>query len=993
MNQHRNVRALVAAALMVGVSQPALAQSVDQPAANQGTASSADPAAQNAAEPEVAPQSDIVVTGSRIVRRDYTATSPVATLGPERLENTGSATLDTALVQQPQFVASTGSTTNSNGNAGQANVQLRGLGRQRTLVLLDGRRLPPANADGSTDLNLIPTSLISDVEVITGGASAVYGSDAVAGVVNIKLKTKYRGIGLTGQYGISSRGDAADYRLGAIAGTSFADGRGEVMIAGEMAKRNPVFIADRSFSFGANQEASLPQGTATFAATNQPSQAAINSVFSKYGVAPGTVVVGNSYGFNSDNTLFSTGRVVSNYRGSLDPAFYVSNGTQILADSRRYRFLQLPLERYSTFGRVSYKLTDNLDFFVQGLYTHSTASVQLNPTNPSAANGFAIPVTNPFIPGDLKTLLAARPSPNATFTFFKRFDDIGPRRTETKYDTYQVTSGLAGKLPFGDWRWDVTGSYGKNDIKSQLFNQFSRAALQRLLNASDGGASLCSGGYNPFGAQPLSDSCRQYLIADLHNAVSITQKIGTANVQGTLFSLPAGDAKLALGVEHREDGFRTTPDARITAGDITLQSGLPFAGSTKVTEGYAEALLPLIHDVPLIKLFELDLGYRYSDYNTIGAISTYKAEANWEVIDALRLRGGYNRAIRAPNIGELFTPVTTGTSIIGNAGTLGNGDPCDIRGAYRVGAGASSVRGLCLTQGVPNLLIDNFTYSQQSATTTSGGNLNLRQETADTISVGAVLRPKLGTPLFDNLSLSVDYYRISVKDAIGSIPANLVLANCFNVDGVSNPTYSNSNQYCALVTRDPTTGVLNNVRAQLLNLGGYRTAGVDVSLDWRTHLDALGLGERAGELRFNMLATYLADFKIQTQLNDAFRQYAGTIGNGQVDPVAISRPRWKANASVSYVNGPVTVGAVVRYIDKMSAAANVGTGGTAPGVPAVTYLDLNGRVRVGDGFEMFGTIVNAGDKHPPVYPSAGSTDLATYDVIGRRFTIGARVKF
>ncbi len=952
--------------------------------------------AQTASPPAAPPAAsdEIVVTGSRIARKDYSAQTPIVTLGAATVEKTGSPTLDTALKEQPQFTASTGSSTNSSGNGGQANVQLRGLGRQRTLVLMDGRRLPPSNSDGSVDINTIPSALIENVEIITGGASAVYGSDAVAGVVNIRMKHHFDGLEVDAQGGVSGHGDADTYKVSVAAGGEFAQGRGGNVFSAEYTQRDAITLADRNFTTGANRDSVLPNGLVSFA-TNAPSQAAINAVFAKYGVAPGTVKATNSFGFNGDGSLFSTGQTVQDYRGSTDPSLvHLTTGT-VQAEGRQYRYLQLPLQSYSVFDRASYDLTNDLHAFAQFYFTNEVASTRLNPlpAPSSATSGVPlVPVTNPFIPADLQTLLASRANPTAPFALSKRFDVTGGRLQQNTTNVFQLVGGLDGKLPVKDWTWSADATYGRNDITILQPNWTSRSGLASLLNAADGGASICAGGFNPFGNQPVSAACQAVFTKRLHTTEELEQKVIEANLQGGLFQLPAGEVRFAAGVDYREDSFRYDPDSLIASGDIIAASGAYFSGRTDAKEVYGELLVPVLKDLPLIKALDADLGFRVSDYNTVGTVTTYKADVSWKTVFDLTFRGGYERAIRAPNVGELDTPESQGVTIIGLAGALGSGDPCDINGAYRKGASAAQVRALCIANGVPASLVDTYTFSQQSAGIISGGNTKLREETADTFSIGGVWRPRFEPALIRNISLSVDYYNIDVQDAIGTITAPLALSRCFNATGSTNPTYDPNNIFCKLISRN-SDGTPNTISTQSLNLGGYKTSGVDIQLDWRFPTAALGLPD-GGQLSVNLLTTYLASFQIKSLPGDPFLEYAGTIGNGQIDPVAISRPHWKSNLYLSYDRGPATVGLTWRYIGAMENAANVGvTNGTALGVSPVSYFDLNLRYRLTRKLELWGTIANLADKQPPVYPSVGSTDGATYDVIGRAFTVGVKARF
>ena len=600
------VAAAVMAASGAAGAQTRTQTSPPPPAVTQPSPSSASPpttgAAQTAQTGTAAEVQEVIVTGTRIARQDYSASTPVVTVGQQAIEKTGSVTIDTALKQLPQFVGSTGSTTNSSGNQGQANVQLRGLGRQRTLVLLDGRRVVPSNSDGSVDLNTLPTQLIENVEIITGGASAVYGSDAIAGVVNVRLKHHFEGLEFTAQYGVAQAGDAADYKFGVAGGADFAGGRGSTVFSFEYANRDSNYLSDRDFTRAANRDTVLPTGNVSLA-SGVPTQAALDSVFGKYGAAPGTVKAGNQFGFNADGTLFSTGLTVQNFKsGAFDPSIATVTPTTVFAEGRSYRFLQLPLETYTLFDRTSFDLGEYAHLYAQGFYSHNVGATQLNPlpAPSSATAGVAlVPVTNPFIPADLRTLLASRANPNASFALSKRFDALGARLNEETNDVAELVFGVEGKLPIRDWSYNVFASYGDNSVSVLRTNYTSRAALQSLLTAADGGASLCAGGLNPFGNKPISAACAGYIAPRLNSSADIDQTVLEADLQGGLFRLPAGQLRFAAGLDYRNDGYSSTADPRIAAGDIIAGVGSTFSGSTDVKEVYGELLVPVLAGLPL----------------------------------------------------------------------------------------------------------------------------------------------------------------------------------------------------------------------------------------------------------------------------------------------------------------------------------------------------------------------------------------------------------
>ena len=940
---------------------------------------------------------EVVVTGSLIARRDYVAESPIVTVGPQMIERSGAVTVEAALNQLPQFSASATASSNLSNRGGQANADLRGLGQQRTLVLLDGRRMEPSGTDGSVDLNTIPDALISNVEVITGGASAVYGSDAIAGVVNFKLNHHFSGVEFKAQYGDTGRGYGASKDFSVTAGGNFADDKGNAVLSLSYADRSAVFGADRPFFAVSNLSANLPEGIIKPNAANLPSQAAVNALFAKYGIAPGAVPRTNTFGFNSDGTLFSAANPASHFTDNLGNLEVVNNNTYFYNTGLIY-YLQLPLTRYSTFGRVEYELSPDVKVYAQGYYTNYTAKTQIVPpvSGGTGVPALLVPYNNPFVPADLATLLASRPSPTDPFIYSRRMNESGNRVQTNDWSVYQLQVGASGGLPVGDLTWDLFATRGETQYNETDTGYPSLSALQQLLNAPDGGRSLCAGGYNPFGLTTLSASCSNFLARTVKNSTNLTQTNVQGSLQGGLFDLPAGQVRFAAGADYRKNSYDFQPDSLLVHLDlVNAQTTVPSSGQTTVKEAFGELLVPLLRDLPMVSALNADLAYRYSDYDSIGGVSTYKASLDWEAVKWLRFRGGYQRAIRAPNLGELFTAPTPGSANLGTIGPIGSGDPCDIRTQYRSAsyAGSAQVRALCLAQGVPAALIDNYRNTNPLTVTASQGNRNLSQETADTYSVGTIIRPQFDNPLFADTSLSVDYYDIKLANAIGSITGSLALSKCFNADG-SNPTYSPTNTYCALISREAATGLVSLIQTPLLNLGGYRTSGVDIQADWNFPLSAVGLGDKAGKLAVNVVASYLRTFQIENLPGAPFVDYAGTIGNTQIDLFADTHPQWKSATTVTYANGPISTALTWRYIDKMSNANNVGTTGTAPGAAARNYLDLNAKWAVRQGLVLNAGVVNLTDEDPPQFgTSPGTTSLSTYDLIGRHYYVSLTAKF
>lgn len=931
---------------------------------------------------------EVVVTGSRITRRDYVSPSPIVTTSVAAIEDSGAVNIDDALKQLPQFTPGQGATTNVLGGGGRATLNLRGLGEQRNLVLLDGRRLPASDALGVVDVNIIPTALLQSIEVISGGASAVYGSDAISGVANFKTLQRFEGLQFDVQYGNAFAGDAETFSASITGGGSFADGRGDAVFVLSTSERDELMGGQRSFYRVPTTGSTTMMGHAVLAG-NLPTQAAVNALFAGYGFAPGTVLRTTNLGFNDDGTLFgSTGG--ANLQPAL-PEVQLMNGV-VSQPVLRYNTIVSPQKRYNVFGRFNYEIAPSVTAYAQMLYANTEQRMTTN--FPQTIPGLpSIPVTNPFIPDDLRALLASRPNPDAPFSISRRLVETGLRYYNEPFETFQIITGLKGALPWLDARWDVYASHDETRNPETLLSGVSRSRMATLLNAPDGGASICEGGYNPFGysnAVSISDSCRNYLSLQIHNDTQVSQDLVEASLQGTLFALPAGDVQFSFTTGYRENNYNYSPDSRYVAtrdapnSDIYAISPTNFQdGSTSVTEYAGELLVPVLADVRMAESLNVSLGYRYSDYEISGGVSTYKLETDWRINSSLMVRAGYEHAIRAPNIAELFSaPI----GVLANVGTPPlSGDPCDFLFSQRSGPNAAAIRNLCVQQGVSETLIDSFTFRNAQLTTTVSGNTQLDPEVADTFTAGLVWSPQFDTPLLSHLTVSADYYNITLEGAISPIAGGVALNKCFNLDG-SNPTYSNTSEYCRLLTRDSTTGLIDSVNTPYLNLGGYKTSGVDLQLDWRLDLDAMDFG--TGTVLISSVLNYLEEFSVQTLQGQPFQDFAGTIGTTPL-------PTWKALTAVSYRLGPVDVGVRWRHLGDMRDATSVTRPASpSPGVSAYDLFDLTGRWAVNDTVELRGGITNLADKAPLIVRGLpGTTDPALYDVIGRSAYLALRMKF
>ena len=942
----------------------------------------------------------VTVTGSR-VKRDFASDSPIVSVGTDALLQTGSNSIEQVLNQLPQFVPSITTTSNNPANGGQANIDLRGLGTQRNLVLMDGRRLPPSNPDGTVDVNIVPAALIERVEVATGGASAVYGSDAIAGVTNFIMKRNFEGVALQTEYGETAESDGAEWMTSLTLGSNFAEDRGNAVFSFQYTKRDQILQGARDFSDVTLQvlrSGNQPQGSGTIvegrydrASANSHSQAAMDQVFAKYGAAPGTVPRGQSIGFNSDGTVFSTGtgapNSVVNFRGDQDAAGFNP-------DSFSYNFappnaLSLPVNRWNLAGFANLNMSEHVNVYMQGFYTSYETETQLAPV---PATGLSIPVTNPYIPADLRTLLDSRPDPTADFTYRQRMEGVGPRQGTNKYDVFQLLGGVRGDLG-DDLHWDIYASTAQVRGQEILNNDVSLTRMEELLDSPTGGTDECDGGYNPFmGPAGLSTACADYMRSYFTNRTSLEHKVAEATLSGKAFSMPAGDAQFSVGVSWRDESYEFDPDNAIARGDSVgfLQQD-PLAGSYNMKELFAELYLPVLEGARFAKNLGFTLGARSSDHSVSGSALSYKLEGTWQPAEILRLRTSYQRAVRAPAISELFSPANQNFPPLLE-------DPCEAQSAVRTSGvnadtahgGNGKVRDLCVAQGIPLADIDSFVSGAAGQVETfGGGNPDLKEETADTFTVGFVLTsPWEGA--FSNLHASVDYYNIKLEDAIFSIPAGEIMLLCYGYAG-NNPNFDANDPACRAINRvtdskgNPSDGTPWVPSQGTANVSSLNTAGIDVQLDW-----GLDLG-KAGKLDLNLMANWLQNWEITYLPSLSAIDHTGTIG----DQVGSALPDYKLFLNTRWNYGPFGLGLRARYLPAMENKYATYDPVNTVGTSSVTYLDVSASWNFGESVDLHLGVDNATDEQPPLYsaPVQMNTDPSTFDVLGRRYFLRANMRF
>lgn len=939
---------------------------------------------------------EITVTGTRIMRQDYQSASPISTVDAELFEQTGAPTIETVLNTLPQFVPAITTTSNNPSNGGQANVALRGLKTSRTLVLMDGRRIVPSNSTGVVDLNLIPASLIQNVEIITGGASAVYGSDAIAGVVNIKTRD-FVGLELTSNYGLTSEDDGQTISFGITGGLESSDGRGYAFGTINWADRESILAGDRDFSavaldwngssFQPVGSSNIRQGRWNAISSNLPSQAALDAYFSAQDpdYVNGSALPGHNFGFNPDGSIFGTAPVY-NFKGDPNEPLQPVNPVEYSYNFSPPNYLQLPLERTSFFGRAGFELTDDTEIFTQLLWADYQADQALAPT---PMGSVYVRPDNPNIPSDLAELLASRPDPSAPFSYLKRMEEAGPRIVSNQYEVVQFMVGMNGSLPVAEgWQWDAYASWGNVEVTDIQQGNVSRTAFEQLSLADDHGASICGAPINPFGIGSISEECAAHVVRGATNTTNVRQIVGEAFVTGSLFEMPAGEVQTAFGVMYKKDEFAFLPDASLTAISVDPVFGnnrtdiVGFnaqdvvRGDTDSKEIYVEGNFPLLTDRPGIQRLDLTLGYRFADHSVAGSMSSYKAEGIWDVTDSFMFRGGYQRAVRAPNISELFEPATI------NFPATGLGDPCsntfnDPSGNVLGAQDDPDARALCVAQGIPEAAVDSYIFSNSQFQGLAGGNPDLFEETADTYTFGVVFQPADG-PL-SGLQASVDFYRIEIADAINPIEAAVSVERCF--DRSFNPDLQNDNFYCQNFSRLPGQNTIADVFERETNIAAFEVEGVDLQIEYS--MDA-----GPGQLRANWMSSYLIGWKDSIVQGEDVTENAGTASS---DFDAL--PEWKWTTSLGYTWGNLDTDLRWRHIDSM-----VDFAFPTFKLDSVDYLDLTFGYTFSnalEGLRLRAGVTNLTDKDPIIYPSnqQSNTDPSTYDVLGRRYFVAATYTF
>lgn len=988
------VRAMLLATVMCGAPVAAHAQNA--------------PAAEESPPAEEASQKEIIVTGSRISRRDVEAPTPTKVLGAEILEARGSSSIGDFLGEVPSFRNTQGPQTNTAATlgTGQFSPDLRALGVIRTLTLVDSRRFVPSAASGQVDLNLIPQILVERIDVVTGGASAAYGSDAVSGVVNVLLNKRLEGIKGEASVGISDYGDARETRAALAFGAPFADGRGHIVVGGEYVKSEGVNdpFARKSFaeqpglvSYPANRAAGKPSRayergvsfinmayggliTGVDADTNLT-----NDTNKNPGATPNPLR-GIQFGPGGVPIAFNYGNAVTEYGPSSTLASNFTGGNKGLYPQDGWTLI-VPTTRRVAFGHIDYELTDALNLFVEASYGRSGGYGNSPPVRDQG--GAAIILRdNAYLHSSIRDIMVAN---NITsFTLGRPYNDFGPITRSNENTTERFVGGF--NYDFGSgWKLDGYYQYGRNVLNANVANLRIESNFQFAVDAVNvGGKIVCAATqangtvtasgqvlnrFNPaaagcvpinlFGQGSPGKDAIDYVTGDIFYQVTTKQQVAALTMQGQLFELPGGPLAVAFGGEWRKEEASAISDVLSQANGFNYSNPKPYSGGYDVKEAFAEVVAPLLRDVSFAHHLELNGAIRYTDYSTSGGVTTWKLGAIYAPVPDIRFRATRSRDIRAPNNAELYA---TTASL------------AQLRNPWR------------------GLTTQVTTINQPSPT--------LKPEKADTWTVGGVFTPRF----IPGLTVSVDYYDIDIKGAISSFSAQTIIDNCFSETGTP--------FFCNFVNRTGSGSLtdINSVNVQLLNIAGIRTRGFDFSASYRTRI-----GE--GELTLRGMASYVKDLIFDDGTGAAPRFANGVIQSlgGRIDRAgsvggtaftagqqtsATNTPSWTATGSVTWAQDPVTISLQGRYIgggrfdatlvgpedEHYDAASPISIASNR--VDSRFYLDLSTQFDViKDGkrkLQFYLNVNNLTNKEPP-FPVIAIAGM--YDRIGRYYRAGFRFTY
>lgn len=961
--------------------------------------------------------SEIVVTGSRIARPEFDTVQPTQVVGAAQIESRGYTNVGQALRELPAFGPPGNSSVGAQSSFGpsQTFVDFFGLGTQRTLVLVNGRRFVssntasifgPVNPGTQVDLNNIPTTLVQRIETVAVGGAPIYGSDAIAGTVNVILKKDYEGLEIGGQYGISARGDAPEARLNVLAGKNFAEGRGNIVLSGEYNHTNGLVASDREITARGNFFGTPPaSANSQFARVLYPQQRysafTIGGVpFSDDDFSVQRAGIRNAAGqylqFGQNGTL------VPLDLGNVLRQGYISsggNGFDLPAQSN----LLTSSERYIASAQLNYAFSDSIRFFGEGWYTHTKGVNLIDQPNYNTGlfdaagtpdGNLIISLDNPYLnAADRATIAANLPAGQNEFYVGRALSDLTTGRAEARIETYRFVGGLAGDLGFGSrtFNWEASVNYGRSQTRGRNFeldNQNFANALDAVRDAS--GNITCRPGVvnstadtisktcaplNVLGIGQASQAARDYIFAIARPVSTNEQLVFNANITGAVATLFGNDVSISAGYEHRREKTAFDPGSFYYGqdnGDGTrTQYGRsipidPVSGRFHTNEGFGELVIPFVtsrNGIGWLNTVEFDGAARYVDNSLSGGDWAWTAGGRLGFIPDFTFRGNYTRSIRSPAITEAFNP----TSRAFDSGR----DPCDLNN-YTSGPNPAVREANCRAAGInPTTFVSN--YSNFTVPVTISGNPGLRNEVANSWTVGAIVQPRFAK----SLTIAVDWIDIKLRNAIVSLGGDDILNACY--DSSSYP-----NSFCGLVTRDA-GGQITAIEEGYYNASAYETAGLTVTAAYRLPLSRIGVSSSG-----------VAGLSVNYFYRDKLEQ---RVGLGDVNGLAgeIGYPRHSGTANLTYESDRFNALVQAQYtgkgaydVDEAPNARNI------MGVGDWWMINATLGVRVNQQFGLKLIVDNVFDVQPPYPAPAGSATATTSyfsGILGRYARIAANVRF
>lgn len=946
---------------------------------------------------------EIVVTGSRIRRDTFNAPTPLSVVSSEVIRESGQVSLGDVLLEQPNINANTNA-QNSSGSlflSGQARADIRGLGATRTLVLMDGRRLPFSDTQSpAVDLNTIPSLMIDRIETIAGGASAIYGSEAIAGVVNFIMKKEQDGLELDLQAGISEHGDGETGRYGFNYGRKFMDDKLSILIGGEYASEDKVLQKDRDELFPGIRRDTRVTPQPILDPTSRSSTAP-TATFQLLGGALGTARAVTLDYRNPTN-------VVRLSAACSTPTVQPDCQDEALFYSAVFNALQGKSDRAVARTYIDYKITDTWHAFLEGSYVKANGYGIFQPAFSSGAGGGTMPVAlrgdNAFLNGGGATAAALRAewlaagktlTQGSTAQVAKFWQEFGGRNVKTAREQYKFATGFAGEFETFGRKVNVDG-YAQFARLDGTTTSYGVPYVARVQQATDavvvGGQVVCRD------ATARANGCVPWDLVNgpsreainYANGVATTegvskQTVGGVNFATNLFTLPAGELGVAFGAEYRKEESIFLQDPISGSGQLFFNGGLsPQGGQYTVKEIYGEVRVPILKDLPFAYELSFEGALRQADYSTIHGTNQYRLHGTWAPFKDIRFRATTATAVRAPNIANLFSPQ-------GRNFTTAALDPCDkdvFRGAS---AAQQAARRVTCAAAIPGYNSATFTSNigtgRPSLALLQGGNPGLGPEKAHTYEYGVVIQPRW----IPNLSVSVDYFKYNLTDAIGTIPINTLFQNlCYDS---TQPVAGNP--FCALIQRDSTGattgGLVGGVSQVILtnqNVSSIKVEGYDYSVSYGFHTEDV-FGKDYGTIAMRVDATWMYRFASQGLPGQAYTQFANTINN--------ATPEWKANASARWSYDKYSFTWSTIYIGSM-----ISNNAVLPTVltPYMTgdYFrhDIRASYKFNDQMTFRAGVINLFDRYPPALPetfSGTGGGSSTFDNRGRYFFIGANMNF